>query len=306
MFKRIAALLTLVICVLACKVAHAQLEVSEPVLDVQLPLEVENTQLQLQGQYVNNLYAYENYLHDLREDIVESETYQEAVQIYNTAEEQLKTAQQAYSLAEYAMSAPTILYDALKEIPTQYKTLLTVRGDTYGLAQPLIQLIDVGSPNVMQQYANSSQKTSALIPSTWNILDPNAQMQMQAQATAMSMRDSFIASTLQRASDVQANTTKNQNDLKTLETQTYSTDPAEHTELATLQRINTALVMMVRAQQDANQMTALSQMEHMAQSQQDLDAQKAGMLGASYWDPAMDQLQQSTQGVSAALTYTPQ
>ena len=46
---------------------------------------------------------------------------------------------------------------------------------------------------------------------------------------------------------------KREIDLSQLEAATHSTDPAQHTEMATLQRINQALLIELRTQQETNQ-----------------------------------------------------
>jgi hypothetical protein len=122
----------------------------------------------------------------------------------------------------------------------------------------------------------------------------------------MSANDSLIATSLQRASDVQTHTLADQTTLHLLETNTFTTDPSQKTELATLQRINAAMVLLVRAQQDANQMAAANQLQHLMESKQDLDSQKATSYAAQEWQNGMNLLQTETQGASAAMTYAPQ
>jgi hypothetical protein len=307
MFRK--TLITVAVCImslLSCRAAHAQFEVEEPVLDVQLPLEVENSTMQLNGQYVSIAYAYQGYLHDLKDDIVESEQYEELASIFTQATEALKTAQQGVALAEQAYSLPSVLYNTLKVIPTEYKSLATARGDTFNLAQPLIQLINLGSPGVLQQVSAASVTPVSIIPSGFYSLDPTTQQHFRARATTMAMRDSMIGTALQRDSDVQAHVTADQNALSTLESQTFSIDPAQHTELATLQRINTALVLMVREQQDANQMNAAYQMKSLVKDQEELDTQKASTAQYQNWSTQTDLLNSFTGDVNAALTYVPQ
>jgi len=307
MFKK--SFIAFVLCAIALfsgNAAHAQIEVNEPVLDVQLPLEVENSTLQLNGQYTTIAYAYQGYLHDLREDVVESEQYQELASIFTQATEALKVAQQGVSLAEEAYSAPTVLYNALETMPTQYKALVTSRGDTFNNAQPIIQLINLGSPGVLEQVGAASVTPVSIIPSGFYNLDSVTQQHIRARATTMSLRDSMIGTALQRDSDVQAHVVADQKSLSTLESQTFSIDPAQHTELATLQRINTALVLMIREQQDANQMNAAFQMKSLVKDQEDLDSQKAGVAKYQNWSTGINLLNSFTGGINSALTYVPQ
>jgi hypothetical protein len=300
--------LLLILFIVTCtsNIAHAQLEVQDPVLDVQIPLEVENSTMQLEAQRESLLYQYKNMLHDIQQDITESDTYTTVAEIYTTATSTLKTAQNAYGLAVTAMSLPNVLYNALKSDEMQYKQVTTVQADPYGLAAPLVSIINLGSPNVLTAYGNMSMTPVKLVPDAFSFLSPPAQNEVRSQASTMSANDALIATTMQRASDAQAHATADQTSLKLLETQTFSTDTAEHTEMATLQRINTALVLLVRAQQDANQMTAVGQLQHAMESAKELDAEKANVYAAAYWQTGMSTLNTETQGASSALTYTPQ
>ena len=62
------------------------------------------------------------------------------------------------------------------------------------------------------------------------------------------------ASNLQTVGTIRANAAQREADISQLEAATHSTDPAQHTEMATLQRINQALLIELRTQQETNQM----------------------------------------------------
>lgn len=308
MFKRC---FPIVICafafvLLSCRPAHAQFIVEDPIVDAQIPLEVANTGMQVTAQYTTNAYAYEGFLHDLKDDIVQSEQYTTLANIFTQGEDMLKTGQQAVALAEEAYSAPTVLYNALKVLPTEYKSLATARADTFSLAQPIIELINLGSPGVLEQVGLSSVSSVSIIPAGMPNLDPVTQQHVRSRATTMALQDSMIGSTLQRASDVQAHVAHDQQSLSELESQTFSLDPSQHTELATLQRINTALVMLVRAQQDSNQLNAAFQMKSLVKDQQELDNEKAASSQGQYWQSGIDQLNSTTSDLNTALSYVPQ
>ena len=306
MFKRLFLLAAAIALTLAtCNAAHAQLAVEDPTLDgisiAELPME----QYQVQAQNVSLINQVKAYLLDTQQFITESDTYATTVQIYTTAQQTFKEAVQAYNLAYLAMSAPTILYDTMKTLPTTYKSAFTPQADTYGLAAMMVQTVNLGSANALQSYSNMSMAPVSVIPTNYNQLSAPTQKQLQAQASTMSANDSLIATSLQRATDVQKHTLADQVTLQQLETNTFTTDPAQKTELATLQRINTALVLLVRAQEDSNQMAAANQLQHLMDTKQDLDAQKANVYAAQDWQSGMTQLQSETQGAAAIMTYAP-
>ena len=288
-----------------CNAAHAQLAVEDPTLDgisiEELPLQ----QYDAQAHSLSLINQVKAYLLDTQQFITESDTYATTVQIYTTAQQTFKEAVQAYNLAHLAMSAPTILYDTMKTLPTTYKSAFTPQADTYGLAAMMVQTVNLGSANALQSYSNMSMAPVSVIPTNYNQLSAPTQKQLQAQASTMSANDSLIATSLQRATDVQKHTLADQVTLQQLETNTFTTDPAQKTELATLQRINTALVLLVRAQEDSNQMAAANQLQHLMDTKQDLDAQKANVYAAQDWQSGMTQLQSETQGAAAIMTYAP-
>ena len=288
---------------IACAVpAHAQFEVED------IPLEKVET-LNLPAQTINThssmLYEYQNYLHDIKEDIVESESYETLVDTYKTISEGLTVAKETYALYENAMSAPKILYNALNSEVLAYKSLATVNGDTYALTQPLVDLINLGSPNVLSQYAASNPSPVTYNPSAIASVNSDTQKFLQSLSTNISTRDVMLPAALQRASDVQAHTTSDQKDLKTLESQTLTTDATEHTELATLQRINKLLILLVRAQQDANAMASINSMAATMKDKQSLDSAKAGAYTGLYVQQGSTDLSTFLSGGSSALTVAP-
>jgi hypothetical protein len=306
MFKRLFLFAAAIALTLAtCNAAHAQLAVEDPTLDgisiEELPLQ----QYDAQAHSLSLINQVKAYLLDTQQFITESDTYATTVQIYTTAQQTFKEAVQAYNLAYLAMSAPTILYDTMKTLPTTYKSAFTPQADTYGLAAMMVQTVNLGSANALQSYSNMSMAPVSVIPTNYNQLSAPTQKQLQAQASTMSANDSLIATSLQRATDVQKHTLADQVTLQQLETNTFTTDPAQKTELATLQRINTALVLLVRAQEDSNQMAAANQLQHLMDTKQDLDAQKANVYAAQGWQNGMTQLQSETQGAAAIMTYAP-
>ena len=62
------------------------------------------------------------------------------------------------------------------------------------------------------------------------------------------------ASDLQTIGTIRANAAQRETDISQLEAASHSPDPAQHTEMATLQRINQALLIELRTQQETNQM----------------------------------------------------
>ncbi len=60
---------------------------------------------------------------------------------------------------------------------------------------------------------------------------------------------------MQTLGTIRANSEQRQADINALISASQSTDPAQHTEMATLQRINKALILLIQEQQEANQIS---------------------------------------------------
>jgi hypothetical protein len=296
-----------------CSVAHAQF--GDPVADYELPL-IQMQTLDVQGQDIQQNVNWMQQLqhnisvdaHDVQQDITESSTYAEVVQVYTTAQSTFKTAVQAYNLAYTMYSAPEMLYNRMKTLPTTYKSAFTPHADTYQLAQPLLQIINLGSANALSAYgAMSAQPVSYQPRNLYNMSGPGLTV-TQAHASNMSANDSLIATSLQRVSDVQASTITDQQTLARLETNTLTTDSTQATELATLQRINATLLIMTRALEDQNAMATVNQMQHLMESKDALDSQKGDVATWSNWQHGVAALSNEHQNnqASTALLYVPQ
>ncbi len=91
---------------------------------------------------------------------------------------------------------------------------------------------------------------------------------------------------LQTLGTMRANSQQRASDIQKLESQTYSSDPAQQTYMATLQRINEALLMQLRSQQDGNQIAQAVALQQIVAQKQQQDA-----LNAAFQDAATYQQQ---------------
>jgi hypothetical protein len=300
----------------SCNLAHAQWTVYDPVADGYYLPEQQMQSFDIDYQNVQQNVSWFSQLqhnvsqeaHNVQQDITESASYEEAVQIYTTAQSTFKTAVQAYNLANTMATAPQQLYNKMKTIPTTYKSAFTPHADTYNLTQPLLQIINLGSANALQAYSAMSTNPVSYKPQNFGNVSTQTQSQMQAHTSNLSANDSLIATALQRASDVQASTLADQQTLATLESNTLTTDTTQATELATLQRMNATLLIITRALEDANAMAAANQMQHLMESKDTLDSQKSDVATWSNWHNGIASLnnEHNNNSASATLLYVPQ
>ena len=123
-------------------------------------------------------------------------------------------------------------------------------------------------------------------------------------APTIDLGDAANATSLQTIGTVRANAPQREADIKTLETASHSTDPAQQTELATLQRINQAMLLQLRTQQEASQMTQAQSLQQMVQQKQQQDALKMSMQAADGYEANYkSHVTTDTTGITKALSY---
>jgi hypothetical protein len=108
-------------------------------------------------------------------------------------------------------------------------------------------------------YGAASANQTASIPHTGQIagyssLSSQGQQSIAARGATVDLSDAVNASSLQTIGTIRANAAQRESDISQLEAATHSTDSAQHTEMATLQRINQALLIELRTQQETNQL----------------------------------------------------
>ena len=106
------------------------------------------------------------------------------------------------------------------------------------------------------------------------------QQQIAAQGATIDIGDSVMSTNLQALGTIRANQIARQTDITNLENATLSQDASQQTIMATLQRINQALLLELRNQQDANQINANLALQQMVAQKQQQDALKAGFMDA--------------------------
>ena len=110
---------------------------------------------------------------------------------------------------------------------------------------------------------------------------------------------------LQTLGTIRANSQQREQDITNLEAMSHSTDPAQHTEMATLQRINQALLIELRSQQEANQMLQAQAMQQMIGQKVQQDNLKSLFQTGSTYQQNYNSIapQTSTAGTQWAFHY---
>jgi hypothetical protein len=93
-----------------------------------------------------------------------------------------------------------------------------------------------------------------------------------------------MSTNLQALGTIRANQAARQTDIANLETATQNQDASQQTIMATLLRINVALLLELRNQQDANQINANLALQQMVAQKQQQDTMKSAFRDSSGYE----------------------
>lgn len=227
----------------------------------------------------------------------------QASRLYTTTLQTTKNVIAAYNLAQRMASAPSSLYTAYTNLGRQQWTGLTGAANTYGNTQPWMNAAGSGIGAYPASQAASVPRTSRV--SGYSALSQQGQQQLAAQGATADLNDSANATSLQTLGTIRANAGQREADIAALERATHSVDPTQQTELATLQRINQAMLIQLRTQQETNQMMQASGLQQVVGQKQQQDDMKTVMQAADGYEANYigKAGTETTQTVSRALHY---
>jgi hypothetical protein len=184
----------------------------------------------------------------------------------------------------------------------QFSVPFTQPANTYGNLQQFINAIATGSGAASANQAASIQRTGQI--SGYSSLSTQGQQAVAAQGATIDLSDAVNASSLQTLGTIRANSAQRETNISTLETASHSADPAQQTEMATLQRINQAMLIQLRTQQEQGQMTQAQTLQQMVQQKQQQDALKLTMQAADGYEANYNShVSNDTTGITKALSY---
>ena len=197
--------------------------------------------------------------------------------MYTTALQTRNTVVSAYNLAYQMSNLPGFLYRQYATPWTNWNNVYAV--NTYGNIVGWVNAANTGY-GVNNGYQAASISPAPRYPLYGN-LSPESQQLIAAQGATSDLEDGITESNLQTLGTMRANSEAREADIRQMEANTYSNDPTEHTDMATLQRINQASLMQLRAQQDANQIAQATALQQMVAEKQRQDALKAAFADAA-------------------------
>jgi len=223
-------------------------------------------------------------------------------QLYTTTIKTTQNVMETYNLAQRMATAPSSYYTAFSNMAQQTWTPVAHPANTYGNSLPWTNAATNGNGAAAANQGVSIQRTGQI--SGYSSLSLQGQQAIAAQGATVDLGDAVNATSLQTIGTVRSNAPQREADIKTLETASHTTDPTQQTELATLQRINQAMLLQLRTQQEASQMTQAQSLQQMVQQKQQQDALKMSMQAADgYETNYATHISTDTTGLNQAFTY---
>jgi hypothetical protein len=224
------------------------------------------------------------------------------VKIATTALQTYNTVQQQYNLYRQMMNSPNMLYQRFLS-PRSDLMLMQQISNTYGNSMGWLNASNTGTGAAASYQLAVVPRTPNMIPG-YGTTSVYGQQQIAAQGATIDIGDSVMSTNLQALGTIRANQIARQTDITNLENATLSQDPSQQTIMATLQRINLALLLELRNQQDANQINANLALQQMVAQKQQQDALKAGFMDAGNFNSTYQtQVAPAYNGAAQALTY---
>jgi hypothetical protein len=228
---------------------------------------------------------------------------QEARQLYTTTVQTEQKVIAAYNLARQMANLPQSLFTTFTNLGRQQWTMLTQPANTYDNSLQWINAALTG-------YGAAGANQAASIPRIGQIagyssLSSQGQQLIAAHGATVDLSDSANASSLQTIGTIRANAAQREADISQLEATTHSADPAQHTEMATLQRINQALLIELRTQQETNQILQMQALQQMVGQKVQQDNLKSLFLVGNAYQQSFNSVtpQQTTAGTQWAFHY---
>lgn len=225
----------------------------------------------------------------------------QAAQLYTTTMQTTENVIAAYNIAREMASSPASLYQPYLS-PSTYWMLLDQAANTYGNSQAVINAANTGM-NAQAAYQYASVPRTGELPD-YSTLSPAAQQQIAAEGATTDLSDSITESNLQTLGTMRANEIQREQDISALESASHSRDPAHHTDMATMQRMNQAMILQLRQQQETNQLQQANILQQIVAQKQQQDAMKAGFQDAAAYNRDYDTIiAPMTNNAADALSY---
>ncbi|MGA2051222.1 MAG: hypothetical protein ABSG96_26325 [Terracidiphilus sp.] len=198
----------------------------------------------------------------------EIQQIEEGQKIFTNTVKLTDNAIATYNLAHQMMMVPRSLYQPFLSRST-YWMELNHAANTYGNSGQWTIAVNTGAGASIGYQQVSIPHTGQI--NGFGNLSQLGQQQIAARGATADLNDAITVSGMQTLGTIRTNSTQRQADINALIGATQSADLSQHTELATLQRINLALILLLQEQQEANQISQANTLQQIVgqKTQQD-------------------------------------
>lgn len=227
----------------------------------------------------------------------------QASQLYTTTVQTTRNVIAAYNLAQRMATLPQTLYTSYTNLGRQQWTLLTTPANTYGNSTLWMNSASTGYGAATANQTASLPRTSQM--SGYNTLSSSGQQSIAARGATVDLSDAVNASSLQTIGTIRTNAAQREADIARLEADSHSTDASQQTEMATLQRINQALLIELRTQQETNQLLQAQALQQLIGQKVQQDNLKALFQTGNSYQQSFNTVtpQQTSSGTQWAFHY---
>ncbi len=228
---------------------------------------------------------------------------EEANQLYTTTVETTRNVIAAYNLAQRMATLPQTLYTAYSNMGRQQWTTLTMPANTYGNSLVWMNSASTG-------YGAATANQTASLPRIAQIagfssLSSQGQQAIAARGATVDLADAVDASSLQTIGTIRANAAQREADIARLEADSHSAGSSQQTEMATLQRINQALLLELRTQQETNEILQAQALQQLIGQKVQQDNLKSLFQAGNNYQQSFNTVtpQQTSSGTQWAFHY---
>ena len=228
-----------------------------------------------------------------------AQIFTNTAKIASTALQTYNTVMQQYQLARQMIQAPSTIYRQFMS-PTTDLRMLEQISNTYGNSTSWLNSANTGTGAALAYQQVSVPNMTRIIPG-YTSASIAGQQEIAAEGATVDLGDSVMTNNLEVLGTMRANQAARQADIANLEAATQTQDASQLTIMATLQRINQALLLQLRTQQDANQINANLALQQIVAQKQQQDAMKSAFRDSAGYENYYNANITTTSGGAANL-----
>jgi hypothetical protein len=198
--------------------------------------------------------------------------YQELQHMYTTANQTRDEIIQAYNLARYMSQMPQDLYQRYR---AQFALWTNVNApDSYGNTGGWVGALNTGvSGQSLAGYTAAVVQANPYTPADFGQLDPATQATIENQYATSNLAQGMTTGALTALGQIRFHSEALNQQISNLESDSYSDDPSQQSEMAVLGKINAANLVQLHSQQDTNQLLSAGIQQQMVIQKQTIDAE---------------------------------